>query len=640
MADRLPEKSPAHLPSSLPTKLPIKLQDLLRQRKVEGERIEYKAGWNPDAIIRTLCAFANDFENLGGGYVVIGQDCDADGKPIFPPVGLAENQLDKIQQELLAACQSIQPNYFPVLSIELVEGRHLIVLQAPGGMNRPYKAPAAVGAKHKTWHYYIRRYSSTVEAKGEAEQELLGLTAQVPWDDRFNQQARLSDLSKNLMIDYLREVGSSLFDDAEEMSLEALGRQMNVVGGPIESPWAKNVGLLFFNDAPERFFPYTQIDVVWFPAGAGGDRFDEKIFKGPLARMTREALGYIERNYLHETVMKHPQRAEATRVWNFPYAALEEALVNAVYHRSYEEREPIEVRISREELVILSFPGPDRSIRLTDFTVGRAVSRRYRNRRIGEFLKELDLTEGRSTGVPKILKAMTANGSPAPLFETDDDRCAYVIRLPIHPLAQMPEGLSEQLTTEVATEVTTEVTMEVTTEVSKYVLALLGVVQGEMARAELLAALGLKHAEHFRKRYLYPAIESGCLEMTHPDMPRSSKQGYRLTAKGRATINATTEVTMEVTTQVTAEVTTDVTMEVTMEVLSLLKQVQGEMSRSALLAAMGLKNAEHFRKTYLLPAIAGGYVEMTLPDSPRSSKQGYRLTAKGRQYLQKMGSGA
>lgn len=39
-------------------KLPINLDDLLRQRRVEGERIEYKTGWNPDAVIRTLCAFA------------------------------------------------------------------------------------------------------------------------------------------------------------------------------------------------------------------------------------------------------------------------------------------------------------------------------------------------------------------------------------------------------------------------------------------------------------------------------------------------------------------------------------------------------------------------------------------------------
>ena len=61
------------------TRLPINLEDLLRQRTVERDRIEYKAGWNPDPIIRTLCAFANDFENLGGGYVIIGQNCDDDG---------------------------------------------------------------------------------------------------------------------------------------------------------------------------------------------------------------------------------------------------------------------------------------------------------------------------------------------------------------------------------------------------------------------------------------------------------------------------------------------------------------------------------------------------------------------------------
>ena len=43
------------------SKLPINLEDLLRQRKVESDRIEYKKGWNPDPIMRTLCAFANDF---------------------------------------------------------------------------------------------------------------------------------------------------------------------------------------------------------------------------------------------------------------------------------------------------------------------------------------------------------------------------------------------------------------------------------------------------------------------------------------------------------------------------------------------------------------------------------------------------
>ena len=82
------------------------------------------------------------------------------------------------------------------------------------------------------------------------------------------------------MEEFLREVGSDLAEEARTLSTEALGRQMNVVGGPTEAPLVKNVGLLFFNEHPHQYFPATQIDVVWFPEGAGGDRFEEKIFQG------------------------------------------------------------------------------------------------------------------------------------------------------------------------------------------------------------------------------------------------------------------------------------------------------------------------------------------------------------------------
>lgn len=56
----------------------------------------------------------------------------------------------------------------------------------------------------------------------------------------------------------------------------------------------------------------------------------------------------------------------------------------------------------------------------------------------GSLQRELDLTEGRSTGIPKILKVMASNGSPAPLFGTDDERASFVVRLPVHPLAKQP----------------------------------------------------------------------------------------------------------------------------------------------------------------------------------------------------------
>ena len=52
--------------------LPININEVLQGRPVEWERLEFKRGWNPEAVLHTLCTFANDFYNLGGGYVFLG----------------------------------------------------------------------------------------------------------------------------------------------------------------------------------------------------------------------------------------------------------------------------------------------------------------------------------------------------------------------------------------------------------------------------------------------------------------------------------------------------------------------------------------------------------------------------------------
>lgn len=78
--------------------------------------------------------------------------------------------------------------------------------------------------------------------------------------------------------------------------------------------------------------------------------------------------------------------------------------------------------------------------------------------------------------------------------------------------------------------------------------------------------------------------------------------------------------------------TPEVTQEVTPEV-RLLSVLASEMTRQQLKEALGLKDDEHFRKAYLLPALDAGLIEMTIPNKPRSSKQKYRLTGKGRQVM-------
>ena len=328
------------------------------------------------------------------------------------------------------------------------------------------------------------------------------------------------------MVDFLRDVGSTLAVNAATMPLLDLGRQMHVIGGPAEAPFPLNVGLLFFNREPHRFFPVTQIDVVWFPDGPGGDKFTEKVFQGPIPRIVREVLDYIRRNYLSETVIKQRDRAEATRVTNFPYEAIEEAVVNAVYHRSYEIREPVEIRITPIDLVVLSFPGPDRSIRMDQLRIGRAVTRRYRNRRIGEFLKELDLTEGRATGIPKILNAMQKNGSPPPEFESDDDRSYFLVRLPVHPETRTEAELA--IVTVEAESGPSQGRVRAESE-AEQVIAILR--EGHASAAEIAAALGKNSVSGSLKKTLRTLMAQAQIEYTIPAKPQSSLQKYRLSRR-------------------------------------------------------------------------------------------------------------
>jgi ATP-dependent DNA helicase RecG len=89
---------------------------------------------------------------------------------------------------------------------------------------------------------------------------------------------------------------------------------------------------------------------------------------------------------------------------------------------------------------------------------------------------------------------------------------------------------------------------------------------------------------------------------------------------------------------VTPEVAPEVTPEVTPEVKRVLPLCVNPLSRRELQESLALRDGEHFRTAYLLPALASGLVERTIPDKPRSRLQKYRLTGKGRAWLTAQGN--
>jgi ATP-dependent DNA helicase RecG len=193
---------------------------------------------------------------------------------------------------------------------------------------------------------------------------------------------------------------------------------------------------------------------------------------GSVPQMIQATMERFRNNIIREKVIKVPHQMEAVRIFNYPYQAIEEAVVNAFYHRDYMSYEPVTIEIEPDCINIMNFPGIDRSISEKTIAEGkRFVSRYYRNRRLGEFLKELDLSEGHSSGIPTIQEELEKNGSPRAEFFTDEDRRAMRIRIPIHPafIDEANFNQNERRLSEVLSEVLSKTDYEKLTPLIDYI---------------------------------------------------------------------------------------------------------------------------------------------------------------------------
>lgn len=115
--------------------LPITVERLLDGHTVEGHRIEFKEGWNPAPIYRSVCAFANDIANEGGGYIVIGVEED-NGLPIRPVKGIPLEQIEPLGKDMITFNNLIRPIYHPKTSVEEIDGKTVFVIWCPAGQDR------------------------------------------------------------------------------------------------------------------------------------------------------------------------------------------------------------------------------------------------------------------------------------------------------------------------------------------------------------------------------------------------------------------------------------------------------------------------------------------------------------------------
>ncbi|MDR2238107.1 MAG: putative DNA binding domain-containing protein [Chryseobacterium sp.] len=434
--------------------LPINIENLINDKAVESVRIEFKRGWNPEEVIHTICAFANDVNEYGSGYLIIGID-EKDGTPILPPCGLQANQVDKIQKEFIELCFKIHPNIFPTIEPIEFQEQLIIVIWVTTGEERPYSAPSTLGGKAQR-KIYVRPASLTIPANSQFEARLRELSMSKHFDDKVNYQASIDDLDLGLIQAYLKETKSKSYNETLKLSLSDIAINLQIARGTKENIKPLNVGLMMFSQNPEKYFEGCYTNLVEFENEAG-TKYSQKKFQGPIHIQIRQIMEYLSSNIIKEFVRKDASKMEAEKFTNYPYQALEEVIVNSLYHRGYDNPNPNEIRIykrpssrNNSEIIddrrieIISYPGPMPPVdekALVTFKI--PPTRKYRNLKLGEWLKGVQLAEKFATGIPTLVDSLEENGSPKPILSMDEERSHFLVVIYIHPYT--PEEVNDPM---------------------------------------------------------------------------------------------------------------------------------------------------------------------------------------------------
>lgn len=411
----------------------IDLSELARR---ENEQTEWKENVaDIDDVVATLSAFANDLQNLGGGYVVCGvvETKDEHGFPSLVRVGLTASRLKEVEGTVLTRCrEQVSPPVTPLVEQIATEDpqRRILVFIQPATSSAHTFRRRNDGAKH-----YVRVGHSTIEARNGVLRDLLVRKGALePWDRRPCNGATEADLDLIVLRDALQRMGAFSAEQglqpylSPDYSLSAFVPPL-LAAEPLTGVLRpRNFAILLFGRNTQRFIPGA---VTFFSIYPGVDRSDPHSERHELdgnileqARRLQELLDIQSYTAFDKTNSTSPNAIK------YPKRALYEAMGNALAHRDYELTDPTRLTVFSDRIEIAS-PGPLlRGVDLDALRRGEAPPR-WRNQALAWFFSRLQLAQAEGQGIPTILRLMREEGNPPPLFEAD--RLRVVCTLPAHP---------------------------------------------------------------------------------------------------------------------------------------------------------------------------------------------------------------
>lgn len=409
-------------------------ESLVEQDHVECDYLEYKKSATFKAsILKTACAFANNYMNREVGLILVGiEELDEDdgrkAVPKRPISGIEDALIETTENVLKSLLAEVHPKIEYHMTTGHADGRSFIVVAVEPGTAGPYETSERaqrskdIGLKAGR---YIRIGRDTRLPNKREEFELLKKFSGFCFSSELNATATLDDLNYEYMREYLAQTGAR--DDMRSLSKLDMAKSMGLVDNSEYGGYrARNFAVLMFADRPQDFIPYARTEII--READGTDKMEAKVFDGPVWIQVQQARRYFEQEIQASYTIRETGARKHRIIYNWPHEMFDELVTNCALHKEYDSRSYIGVYVYPDKMTFVNHNRPLPPVTIQDLNEREEFDDRdYLNPELKDMFFALDLIESYGSGIRRAKRAMAANGSPALVFTPDNETDDYTM---------------------------------------------------------------------------------------------------------------------------------------------------------------------------------------------------------------------
>ncbi|MBE7491072.1 MAG: putative DNA binding domain-containing protein [Planctomycetes bacterium] len=389
------------------------------------------------AVLETISAFSNE-PGQDGGYLMLGVEEKPTGgrlnmfEPSYSVVGLADAA--QLQSDLVTQCRNdMEPPVSPETAIHTVEGKKIVVAHIPEA--EVHAKPVFIKAKGVQQGSFRRIGSSDIKCTAEDIEEFFAARQGRTFDQSLVADATLNDIDPKAVAEY-RRLRKEVKPDAPELAVDddELLQALGAVRREGKDLRVTVAGAILFCKplALRRLYPMHRVDYIRVPGRIWVENPEERYssveFLEPLVLSIPRIVAQV-----FDDIPKAFSLPEGTPfrkdIPDIPYKVVREAVVNAVMHRNYRFREPLQIIRFANRLEVRN---PGYSL-VPEERLGTPGSP-TRNPHIAAVLHELNLAENKGTGISTMRRLMLDANLSAPAFLSDRVRDSFTVTLLTHHL--------------------------------------------------------------------------------------------------------------------------------------------------------------------------------------------------------------